>query len=458
MAAATKPQPTPSPSNLALELWSKDLTHEHGFEPLRVEGTLPASLRGTLYRNGPGLFGQFGRRYAHAFEGDGAVTAIRIAGGRAEGASRVTLTAGLAAERAAGKVLFGTAAPWSRKLGNALRGRQKNTANTSVVMWQDRLFALMEGGKPTELDPRTLEFLGEQDLGVITGAFSAHPHRVAAHHTLYNFGLEYGRVTRLHVYALPDAGAAKHLAAVELPGPTMLHDFIATDTHLVFFVSPVRVNVARALLQIGDFSGMFAWKPELGTEVICISIANPSDVVRFTTEAFYQWHFANAFTRGGELVIDYVRYPGFDTFYEIGGYARGIDQAALSSGRYHRATIDLAKRTLRSEQLADRECEFPTVAPADRGREHALAFAAFGELAAIGSIDPHGKITAHELPANQRATEPLYADGHLLTLCHEHDRAFVAVYDVARIPDGPVARVWLDHHVPITFHGVFAAG
>jgi carotenoid cleavage dioxygenase-like enzyme len=68
-----------------------------------------------------------------------------------------------------------------------------------------------------------------------------------------------------------------------------------------------------------------------------------------------------------------------------------------------------------------------------------------------------GKITAHELPSNQRASEPLYVDGHLLSLCHEHDRAFVAVYDVARIPNGPVAKVWIDHHVPITFHGVFSA-
>jgi len=38
------------------------------------------------------------------------------------------------------------------------------------------------------------------------------------------------------------------------------------------------------------------------------------------------------------------------------------------------------------------------------------------------------------------------------------DRAFVAVYDAARIPDGPIAKIWFDHHVPITFHGTFAPG
>ncbi len=454
MVAAIKS--APNVDTLALDMWSKNLGREHGFEPLRVEGTLPASLRGTLYRNGPGQFGQFGRRYAHPFEADGAVTAVRFENGRAQGASRVTPTLGLAAERAAGKMLYSMSAPWPRKLANILRGGdRKNTANTSVMMWQDRLFALMEGGKPTELDPQSLAFIGEQDLGVISGMFSAHPHHVAAHKTLYNFGLEYGRVTKLHCYALPDAGPARRLASVELGGATMLHDFIATETHLVFFVSPVRVSVPRALLAIGDFSQLVSWRPELGTDVICIEIANPANITRFTTEAFYQWHFANAFTRGRELVIDYARYPSFDTFYEIGGYARGEDREALSSGRYHRAVIDLDRKTLRSEQLSDRECEFPVVAPADKGREHALAYAAFGQLTAIGSIDAHGRVIAHELPSYQRATEPVYADGHLLSLCHETDRAFVAVYDVERIPDGPVAKVWIDHHVPITFHGIY---
>ena len=81
--------------------------------------------------------------------------------------------------------------------------------------------------------------------------FSAHPHRVASRRAIYNFGLEYGRKTKLHTYELPDVGPARHLGAIELPGAPMLHDFIATDTHLVFFVSPVRVDIPRMMLQLG---------------------------------------------------------------------------------------------------------------------------------------------------------------------------------------------------------------
>ncbi len=466
MKPAIAPQPavTPAPARVPdLELfslaWSRDLPREHGFEPLTVEGKLPPSLRGTLYRNGPGLFGQAGTRYSHPFEGDGAVTAIRLGDGRATGASKVHASAGLTEERARGKMLYGLSAPWWRRFTNGVRGKGKNTANTSVVAWQGRLFALMEAAKPTEIDPRDLATIGETDLGVIGQAsfFSAHPHRVASRKALYNFGLEYGRHTRLNLFELPDVGAPRRLGSVDLPAPPMIHDFIATDTHLVFFISPVFINVPRMLLALGGFDRLFQWKPEAGTEILCVPIDRPDQPIRFTTDAFYQWHFGNAFDRGDTIVVDYVRYANFDTFHQFGAQVTGATPLA-EDGHFHRATIDLSARRLDSEQRHSRMAEFPTIRPGLQGREHDVTYAALDHLGAIGAIDAHDRVVAHELPSGQLASEPLFVDGHLLALCHTRDRAFVAVYDAARIPDGPVARIWLDHHVPITFHGTFVPG
>ncbi len=454
--------------SLRQRLWTEDLPRQHGFEPLSIEGRLPPELNGTLFRNGPGQFGQFGRRYSHPFEGDGAVSAVRLGGGRAEGAAKITESAGLREERAAGKLLYGLSAGWPRRFANGLRGRQKNTANTSVVAWQGRLFALMEAGRPTEIDPTDLSTIGETDLdGVIVSAFSAHPHRVAARQASYNFGLEYGRVTRLHLYELPDCGAVRHLGAIELDGPPMLHDFIATETHLIFFVSPVRVDVPRMLLQLGGFQDLFRWRPEIGTEILCVPIERPREVVRFSTEAFYQWHFANAYASGNELVVDYVRYPNFDSFYDIGQAGSAHALAPLEAGRAHRARIDLSRRSLKSEPSSDRACEFPTVAPSSAGRRQRVTYLALDDLGAIGKLDVEtGELTAHALPPWQRATEPLFvarpgahdeADGWLLSLCHDGraERAFLAVYDAGGLAAGPVARAWFDHSIPITFHGAF---
>jgi len=467
VSAAAAAAPT---AELGARIWRDDLPREHGFEPLAVDGVIPAELRGTLYRNGPGQFGQFDTRYSHPFEADGAMTAVRFDGTGAVGAARLHQTTGLAHERAAGKVIYGLSAPWLRRVRNMWRNRQKNTANTSVMVWQGRLFALMEAGKPTEVDRADLSTIGETDLDrTVVSMFSAHPHRVASRNAIYNFGLEYGRHTKLHMYELPDVGAARHLGAIDLAGPPMLHDFIATDSHLVFFVSPVRVNVPRMLLQVGSFGDLFQWKPQHGVEVICVPIDRPHEPVRFTTDAFYQWHFTNAFTRGSEIVVDYVRYPDFTSFTEIGGFAAGRPTYdRLAQGRPHRAVIDLTARTLRSGEVIDRAAEFPTIAPGRQGRDYRHSYLALDNISAIGRLDSTtGDLVAHALPSTQRATEPIFVprpgatsdtDGHVVALCHDGptNRAFVAIYDAARIPDGPVARAWFDHQIPITFHGTWA--
>jgi all-trans-8'-apo-beta-carotenal 15,15'-oxygenase len=164
--------PAPQLGDLSALLWRRSLRGDRPFGPSTVEGRLPDDLRGTLYRNGPGLYESFGQRYAHPFEADGAVTALRVDAEGARVASKIHDTAGLTEERARGKALYGLNVSWPRRMWNGLRGKDKNTANTSVMWWNGRLFALMEAGKPTELDPQTLATIGETDLdGVITSWF-----------------------------------------------------------------------------------------------------------------------------------------------------------------------------------------------------------------------------------------------------------------------------------------------
>ncbi|MEZ4401060.1 MAG: carotenoid oxygenase family protein [Kofleriaceae bacterium] len=454
----------PSRDELAVRLFTRSITREHGFEPLEVEGALPRELRGTLVRNGPGQFGQFGQRYAHSFEGDGLITAIRLDGGAAHGACRLTAGAGLTAERAAGKVLYGTALPWRRRFANALAGRSKNTANTHVVPWQGRLLALMEAARPTELalDAHDVTTIGETDLGGVVGAaMSAHPHRVAARAASYNFGVEYGRHNRIVAYELPDVGPARRVGEVGVGFSPMLHDFIATAHHLVWFLSPVAVHVPRMLLQLGDFNQLFRWQPERGTEVIVMPIDRPAEVRRFTVDAFYQWHFANAHERDGLIELDYVRYPDFASF---GNLATGTDAGGLSDGRLHRATLDVAAGTLRSTQLLDDAVEFPRVHPGRDGEAHGHTWLVGARLDSVLGRAETGTVTRHQFAAHEAVSEAVFVprpgasaedDGWLVTLLYDGraDRSGLAVLDARDLPAGPVARAWFDHAVPITFHG-----
>lgn len=447
-------------------LLSRSLSREHGFEPLQLEGRLPAELRGTLLRNGPGQFEVFGRRVAHTFEADGLITAVRFDGATAVGACRFTASAGRVAEQSAGRMLHGTALPWHRRFANMLRGRQKNTANTNVVAWQGRVLALMEAARPTELtlDGADLATVGETDLGGVVGsAFSAHPHRVAVRRATYNFGVEYGRRTRLALFELPDDGPARKLGALDLGFAPMLHDFIATERHLIFFVAPAAVHVPRMLLQLGGFRELFRWQPERGTEVIVVPIDDVGGLRRFTVDAFYQWHFANAFERGGELVVDHVRYDDFGTFETLAGDGGG---SKLLGGTLHRAVIDVAGGRLTSEPLSDRPVEFPRVHPEREGVPHAVTW-----LVADGAQTVLAQRTAARAPAaadqfrfgdHEAISEPVFVprgaaedDGWVLALVYDHrrERSSIAILDGQRLGDGPVARAWFDHGVPVTFHG-----
>ncbi|ATB42117.1 hypothetical protein CYFUS_007594 [Cystobacter fuscus] len=453
----------------------RDLTKDQGFQPLRVEGKLPEDLRGTLRRVGSMTFGVGAERYGHWFDGDGGVMAVRFDGSGARGAARVIDTPGLRAGRAAGRILgggYGTgSSPWRRLRHGA---QKRNAANTSVLEWNGRIFALYEGGLPTELSPEDLRWLGETDLGVILTNFSAHPHRVPGREATYNFGMRYGRVTTLELYELPDSGGARHLGQVPLPGPTMIHDFIATERHLVFFVTPLRLDVFKMLLGVGYYSRNLEWRPELGTQVLVVPLDDLANPVRIETEPLFTWHFANAYEREGSVVVDYVRYPDFGTNTWLRELTHGVPTMP-SQGRLHRATLDLKARTFRTEERLALSSEFPRVAPRVETREHRYLYLSVhsGPAAQRGPHDAVAKVdmtTGREerfaLGSEPYPTEPVFVpragaieedDGYVLTQVYDAPSGLthVAVLDARHPGAEPLARAWFEHAIPITFHGGF---
>lgn len=479
------PAAAPRPADLRWMSSLRDLSSEHGFEPLRVEGVIPAELEGTLYRTGPGLFTSFRERYGHWFDGDGAVVAVRFAKGRALGAARVVATEGLVRERAAARRLYGgygTAAPGLKRfLPLPARSKTKNVANTSIMVWGQRVFALWEGGNPTEIAPSDLVTLGERDLGAVVQSFSAHPHRVPSHHATYNFGARYGKKVVLDLYELADSGDARKIGEVPLARPSMIHDFIATEKHLVFFAPPFKLNPVRLLLGLDTLSEGLRWAPELGTDVIVVPIDDPGRPTRFTIEPFYQWHFANAYERGHEIVVDVVRYPDFDSNRWIGELIQPRAGASYLAGELWRITVDPGARRATAEPRWAHPCEFPRVAPAVESTRHTIAWlgasvASAGKLVdrlpdAVAKVDvetgrsslwPGGGVVSEPVfvPRSGAAGPGSEDDGWVLVLVYDPatDTSNVTVLDGRDPSAGPLARAWFDHHIPPTTHGAFAAG
>jgi all-trans-8'-apo-beta-carotenal 15,15'-oxygenase len=445
----------------------KSIAREHGFVPLRVEGRIPPQLEGTLVRTGPGLYESFGQRIGHSFEADGALSGVRLSGGKAHGAVRLIESDGLLAERQSGRPLFGSRASTLTRVSNLLRRRAKNTGNTSVLAWQHRLFALVESNKPMEISPDDLATLGETNLGgAITATFSAHPHPVVGRKALYNFGISYGPKTSLVLYELPFHGRARHMFELPLRQPVMLHDFAATDRHFVFFVSPARIRIARALLGIGGFGSMIAWEPATGTEVIVVPIDAPEKVVRFDVPAFFQWHFAGCWERGNELIVHFARYDDMTTFDQL--RSTGVTQR----GCLHEAVLDPARKTLRSAPVWEGASEFPVIDPRYAGASYRTVFLTSerGGRGALAKLDLESRAsTVFPLAEGEKPSEIVFVprtpdakegDGFGLSMIYDAktDTSHLAVLDTARWEEGPVARCHFETHVPMSFHGTWVPG
>jgi all-trans-8'-apo-beta-carotenal 15,15'-oxygenase len=456
----------------AWEGLARTLAREHGFEPLEVEGSVPDWLSGTLYRNGAARFEIGNERVGHLFDGDGAITAIRF-GEKVLGASRFVHTPEMDFEAARGKQRyggFGTRSKWP--MWDFLTGQIRNTANTSVLPWQGRLFALWEGGLPTEIDPDELGTIGRTDLdGVIPSAFSAHPHRVPSRAATYNIGVRMGRQNYLDLFELPDEGPARLMTSLPID-VAMAHDFVCTERHAVLMLSPLMLDWWR--LPLGTpFGDALDWRGSEGTEIVIISLDDPTQVRRFRAPPFYQWHFANAFVDDEEIVVDLVRYPDWDTNNWLQDMYLG-KVTRESMGRVVRGRI--RGEQLDFEEIWDRSTEFPVIDPRVEGRRHSVCWinahrsaeaARSTPLDRIARIEVDtGIVTETDLGPNTYPAEPIFVprpggkegEGLLLSLTCDarNDRSFVGVLDATTL--AVHARCFLPSSVPQTFHGRFVAG
>ena len=478
----------------------RDIESEHGFQALRVEGALPSDINGVLYQNGPGLFSAQNTKYGHIFDGDGLARATRIEHGSAFGAARIVQSKGLLAERECGRMVY-CGFDTDNKGWQAFRDRArllpsnksffKNRANTNFLVWQDRLLALHDGSKPTELDPETLGTLGETDLGgVVGGLFTAHPHRLPARRTTYAYSMKIwlGKAV-LEVYALPDQGSARKITEVKLDQLAFgVHDFAVTKNHLIFFIPPSQIpfrNLAKLALGHSVLS-CANWKPDLGSEVIVIPIDDPESVIRFKTDPFLAIHVGNAYESANELVVDFTystdlrMYESFANFH-IGCsdayYSNIIDNISADTSVYARANIDIGKRRIRFDTIYDNICEFPRVSSSIEGCKGKYAYMMakateyespylFDQLVKIDVQD--GKATHLDFGDEQLPGEPLFVekpnpkaedDGYVLSMVYDgrDHHSYLAVVDAQRFERGPVAKLHFEQALPIMFHGTWRA-
>ena len=445
-----------------------------------VVGVLPEGLRGTLWRNGPGLFDRGGLRKRSLLDGDGLIQRFHFHGQGVRYRNRFVRTPKFKEEAAAGRFLYPT---WSTLAPGGLwhnfwgPGRIHSQAGVTVFPWRGRLYAFDESSLPFALDPVTLETLGESRLGVppeIPLVFAAHGKFDPRTGEWLHFGIRYERRVSLHLACFAANGALTRYRTIELPRYVYMHDWFVGSSHVVIALHPLEVEVWGPLLGVRSILDSLRWRPEEGSLLLVLPRDFSGEPLRLTTEAAFMWHSVNAWEQGGELLADFVGYASPDHLVGPAAVANAVMTGGRGEfrapGQLCRYRIDPARQRVARELLADGNFEWPRIDERVRCRPHRFVY-----LCATGpgdffwsAVERHdlrtGERARHDFGAGCYCTEPVFVarggsaeegSGWVLTEVYDSGtrKSFLAVLESGRLADGPLARVMLRHHVPFSYHG-----
>ena len=428
---------------------------------LRVTGDIPSFLAGTFYRNGPNPRTGWS---AHLFDGDGMIHALEVAGGRAvrywnryvrtplyeqPGASRFDL----AFDRQTLTIDY-----------------RVSTANTSVVVDDGRLLALEEGGLPYELT-RDLETVGPFTFGgQLRTPMTAHPKRCPLTGDLLFFGY---RLTRpyLTYYRRPGNGAPLVAEPIDLPIPTMMHDFAITATNVIFLDSPIVFDRRGA----ASGGSPWRWDDDHGARFgVMPRDGSSADVRWFEVQPGHVSHVANAYdTEDGRIEVTGTRLPRTDDTAlgdsALGGFGGGLPVM-------HRWTIDVTRGTTTERPLDDVSTEYPRIADGRTGLPNCFVYSttfaleATPDHAEVLRYDTArgGSVTRHRFPRGHTCGEPVFVarsgdadedDGVVLTWAHDRGSgsSYLTILDAANLASSPLAEIHVGRRVPNGFHGTWLA-
>ncbi len=457
----------PFPDHPYLKGFYRPFGAEMDAPDLVIEGAIPDGLEGCFYRNGPDPVHppRPGDRY-HVFDGDGMIYAIRLSGGRASLRNRHVRTRKYELERAAGRRLFGV-------FGNprfndpSVSPMEYNTANTHVWPHAGRLFALMEGCPPTAIDPDSLETIGYETFDdTVTGPFTAHPKTDPADGAMHAFGYcaRGPGSTAVRYNVIGADGRPRHMAFVEQPYASMMHDFALTERHIVFPCLPVVISMERAL----SGKPMAAWEGDRPSVFgIMAKGSDGHDIRWIETDPAFMFHIANSFDDGEDVVIDVAGSRRAPLMPDAEGGLPTPEESRFTLRRWRIGR----NGHFRDEPIDSLDIQFPRIDDRAQGRRYARAFVNGTARPTAGRVDGFDSIAAIDVERGTRdeygfgdgayCGEPVFVAsgsaegaGWLLNLVWDShaNESFLAITDARNVAAGPVARVHMPARIPGGFH------
>ena len=452
---------------------------------LEVIGTIPPELDGFFVRNSADHL--FPPMYDNDIflNGDGMLHKVRIKDGHADLTTRYVETEKLKLERAARRALFGA----YRNMFTddpSVAGKDRSTANTSVVWHGGKLLALKEAARPVEIDPETLETIGIYDFGgaLKSDTFTAHPKIDPRTGEMVANGYFTQTVADkwIELYFIAADGTLTRTERFEAPYPSMVHDCLLSENYMIFTICPMVCDWER--VKAGE--AFFHWDDRLPTMVGVVPRApgGGANVRWFTApKPVMETHTFNAWEEGDLLHLEhFITQTGWLSQFPDINNPGAREQPPFA----YRWTLDMAGDgdSFTSERMFDYIGEMPMIdlrfathrtrhfwfGTSNTDLGPMLPFGPKGPpFTCIGHFDADtGALDYYYAGPDSSPEEPVFVprhagaeqgDGWLMAMVgrRAENRTDFVILDARNLAAGPVATIRLPTRVHEGFHGIWVS-
>ena len=406
---------------------------------LPVAGAIPEELDGSYIR--AGMNPQSGHS-DHWFFGNGMMHGIQLSGGKARTYRNRYVRTPYYDE--------------DMDVFSAMADPRNSPANTNVVPYAGKILALEEAHWPWEItaDLSTVGPVSFDDQ--ISSPMTAHPKFCPETGEMVFFGYQFMSEPYLTYYVADGAGSLTHKAAIDLPGPVMMHDFSITRNYSIIMDLPMQFALEK---------GGFHFNREAPSRLGVLPRHGGNGEVRwFDINTCFVFHPLNSYEVGNTIILDVAR------FEEI--WSDGMDGQGQAPPNLWRWTIDLDAGTVTEEQLDDRGCDFSRVDDRRAGLEHRYGY--FLQLPHTPQQEFGSELYKYDLEKNTcdvhhlgdgvKGGEGLFVprhadsaedDGFVVLYAHDEntDQSHFRIIDAQDFAGPPLAEVALPQRIPYGPHG-----
>lgn len=428
-----------------------------------ASGNVPKDLRGTYFRNGPGLL-QRKNVISHFFDGDGMIFKVKFDDTGVYMSNKFIETDKFLKEERADTFL-------EQGVFSSLNFRPTNVSNTNVVLSNGLLYSLYDAGNPYILDPETLETIEMSSMGVT----SAHYRRY--NDNIIHFGsIITGNDCVIEVRELDSDMKQVNKCKVKLKDAALgfFHDILVTEDYYIVLENPTQLNMMElfhkeTIMECVEVKKGNYIRIHLIPRKLTRKTYTKVRVKTIDTNIYgFTFHHVNAHSENGNLHIDTCIYPTFD-FTPIVCPPNGAKTIKPQISNLCR--ISIYRATINNTILQE-GCEFPCVHKADVGNKYKHVYTLGGYhdsthnmawYQSIKRVNVKTKdVDEWKAGALQFPGEPVLVEtennAYLLVYVFDSNlnKTSLNVLDASDITKGPVCVIDMPFVLPLGLHGSFS--